>query len=203
MGLFALLGCVLLVVAFWPQGDAASQAAAGPRAPAAAEARLGELEAALSAERARTLRLEARVDALEGRLDAAETQREQLAERHAELERDLAAQRTIAVEAARAAAPRREAAGPGSSMQAPAPSAPGDWTVSLMTLSSRATAEAYAQDVRAQGWRAEVTETGSRGGLWRVSSGGFATRADAEAHAATVAGALRLDSVWVTRRKRR
>ncbi|MEE4297973.1 MAG: SPOR domain-containing protein [Pseudomonadales bacterium] len=80
-----------------------------------------------------------------------------------------------------------------------ASSPPRRWTVSLVTLSKRSTAEDYARGVRQRDWPATVREVGAEGGLWQVSSGAFGTRAEAEAHGEEVRRALRLESVWVTR----
>lgn len=198
LGVFSVLAIALVLVAFWPaaEPDAGSARVTGARA-AAPEAGVTELKAELRAERARTLRLEARVDALTGRLDAFE------AERAASVARIEALERSRAESTRRAAAPpiaAAQAQAAGAPAAAPSADATGGWTVSLMTLSARGAAEDYAREVQAQGWPAEIMETGRRGGLWRVSSGTFAARADAEAHAATVAEALALESVWVTRR---
>jgi len=72
-----------------------------------------------------------------------------------------------------------------------------DWTVSLMTLSSRATADTFAEEVRAAGLPVEVVAVGA---LWRVCSGTFATEAEARAHARLSEARLALNSVWITRR---
>lgn len=71
------------------------------------------------------------------------------------------------------------------------------WTVSLMTLSNRATADTFAEEVRAAGLPVEIVAVGA---LWRVCSGAFATEADARAHARSSEARLALDSVWITRR---
>jgi hypothetical protein len=77
---------------------------------------------------------------------------------------------------------------------------PGTWTVALMTLSSRESAAAFSRRVQAIGWPADVREVGARGGLFRISSGNFPSRRDADAHGEMLASALELDSIWVVRR---
>ena len=210
MALFVVLGGALVAVALWPfealQGERPGSAASGS-GDAAPLAVVEDLRAELREERARTQRLEARVDALMARLDGFEADRNADTTRLAGLALELEALRAPDPEvSAPTAQPEVTPDPPPSPADAEAPttpvtaaSSPG-WTVSLVTLSEQASAEAYAREVRSQGWPADVRETGSRGGLWRVSSGVFSTRAGAEAHAAEVAAGLELTSVWVTQR---
>lgn len=173
--------------------DAPGSAAAGDalrEAVRRSEARVAELEDALTAEQARGETARARVAELEAELAS-------LAERleAAEAAEAAGSGTATAASAPDRVAPRREATGA-------APIADGAWTVSLMTLSSRGAAERYEREVTGKGWPAEVQEVGTGGGLFRVQSGAFDGRAEAEAHARTLREALGLEGLWVTRRVR-